>query len=73
VSTPIRFDVFGHLMIVERHGDAWHVFNAGGDGKRSRADVVIPPFVEEAGLAQYLDDLYREAATPKRTCVRRLG
>jgi hypothetical protein len=69
---PIRFDVFGRILVVERFGDRWQAFDAGSDGKRSHADVVIPHFVEEAELAQYLDDLFHESATPQHNCVRRL-
>jgi hypothetical protein len=72
MSGPPRFDVFGRIVIVERCGDKWHVFAVDSDGKRSRADVVIPPFVEEEELAQYLDDLYHESATPQHSSVRRL-
>jgi hypothetical protein len=59
-------------MIVEKCGDEWRMFNEGSDGKRSRVDVVIPPFVEETELARYLDDVYHEPATPRRGRVRRL-
>jgi hypothetical protein len=68
----IKFDVFGTLMAVERHAGAWQVFLLLGDGKRSPANVFIPDFVAEAELAQYLDDLFHEAARPHHLSVVRL-
>ena len=59
-------------MAVEKHGGEWRVFKLGGDGKRSPANVVIPAFIEEAGLQQYLDDLFHEAARPSHLAVTRL-
>ena len=69
VSQPLTFDVFGRMMAVEPAPDGWRLFVLGTDGKRSSANVVIPAFVEEAELAQYLDDVYHEAATPSHPSV----
>ena len=59
-------------MAVEKHGGEWRVFNLGADGKRSPAGVVIPDFIQEAELGQYLDDLFHEAARPRHLSVTRL-
>jgi hypothetical protein len=45
---------------------------AGGDGKRRPANIVIPSGLDAHGVAQYLDDLFHEAATPERPKVRLL-
>jgi len=72
MATSIKFDVFGTLMAVEWHGTAWRVFTIGSDGKRSPANVAIPDFIEEGELAQYLDDVFHEAARPRHLTVVRL-
>jgi hypothetical protein len=72
MSQSIKFNVFGTVMAVERHGDAWRVFSVGNDGKRSPANVAIPSSVQEAELAQYLDDVFHEAARPRHPSVTRL-
>ena len=72
MPTPQKFDVFGKIMIVEPSTNGWQVFVLGGDGKRSLSDVVIPDFVQEHELGQYLDDLFHELATPTNPCIRPL-
>jgi hypothetical protein len=67
------FDVFGQLMLVEPAAQGWQLFVLGADGKRSLADVVIPEFIRQPELAQYLDDVFHEAATPANPCVRPLS
>jgi hypothetical protein len=68
----LKFDVFGTVMAVERHGTGWRVFGIGNDGKRSAVNVAIPDSVEEHELVQYLDDLFHEAARPRHPAVVRL-
>jgi len=41
-------------------------------GKRSLVNVSIPESLTQDELAQYFDDLYHEAATPRRPAVVRL-
>ena len=36
----------------------------GPDGKRRAAEFVVPDFVAERELCQYLEDLFHESATP---------
>lgn len=66
-----RFDVFGRVYAIRRQGDQWQVHSVGADGKRAPAGFVIPEFVEDAELEQFLFDLFHESATPKGD-VRRL-
>ena len=73
VATRIKFDVFGTVMAVERHAAGWRVFIIGSDGKQSPANVAVPDFIAEAELAQYLDDLFHEAARPRHPAVVRLS
>ena len=60
-----RFDVFGRAVIVVRRDHRWCAYYAGSEGKRRPAsDIVIPADLEAQALAQYLDDLCHEWASP---------
>ena len=70
----IRFDVYGMLVDAERTASGWRLSVPGTEGKRRPLDAAIPDFVTSAEeLAQYLDDLYHEAATPQHPAVRRIS
>jgi hypothetical protein len=68
-----RFDVFGRRMAIARSDDAWVAYLIGAEGKRRRAGFEIPDFVTADELAQYLDDLFHEDASPDRPGVVVLG
>jgi hypothetical protein len=69
----IKFDVFGRLMQAERTTTGWQLFYLGHEGKRRPAtDLVVPEFISEAGLAQYLADILHELASTKHPTVKRL-
>ena len=68
----MRFSIFTRLVDIERNGNSWRVLDVGTDGKRRPANFVIPDFVEEDELAQYLEDLFHENAMPHNGDVRRL-
>ncbi len=72
MQESIRFNVFGRVDLIERHTGLWRVYALGNDGKRAPARFVVPDFVEEAELEQYLFDLFHESATPGNGDVRRL-
>jgi len=59
-----RFYVFGRVYLIRREGSSWVPYIANGDGKRIPAGFVIPDFVREDELVQYLEDLFHENATP---------
>jgi hypothetical protein len=67
-----RFNVFGRIYSIERLGGRWMVLLHGTDGKRAPADFVVPEFIPEDELAQYLYDLFHESATPTNGEVHRL-
>ncbi|MBS0455625.1 MAG: hypothetical protein JSS14_30375 [Proteobacteria bacterium] len=73
MSTAPRFNVFGRIYSIERTGTRWVAFLHGADGKRSPASFVVPDFIAESELAQYLYDLFHENATPTNGDVRRIG
>jgi hypothetical protein len=64
-----RFDVFGRSIEVARERDNWVPYLLGQEGKRRRADFIIPAFVAGDELLQYLDDLFHESASPSRPAV----
>jgi hypothetical protein len=68
----LKFNVFGRIMIAEASDEGWKLFVLGSDGKRSPADVVVPHFIRESELEQFLDDVFHEMATRERPSVRRL-
>jgi len=74
LADSVKLDVFGKYMLVERSEGMWRTYLLGADGKRSLVlDVVVPESLAEDELAQYFDDLYHEAATPRRPVVVRLS
>ena len=68
----IRFNVFGRIVAVAATATGWQPFHV-GDGTRRPASFVIPDFIAEDELAQYLFDLFHESATPSNGEVTRLA
>jgi len=68
----IKFSIFGRIVLVEKGADGWRTYYPGTDGKKRPADFVIPDFVEDAELEQYLGDLFHEDARPGHNEVIRL-
>lgn len=73
MSLAHRFNVFGRIYSIERQGSRWAPFLHGADGKRCAAGFVVPDFITENELEQYLYDLFHESATPPHGDVRCLG
>ena len=67
-----RFNVFGTLVAVVGTAGVWRAFYLGVEGKRRLADFVVPVHVASDGLAEYLDDLFHENATPRNNVVVRV-
>ena len=67
-----RFNVFGRIFAIQRQGQQWQAYVIGADGKRAPAGFVVPSFIKEDGLTQYLADLFHECATPTNGEVRRI-
>jgi len=67
-----RFNVFGRVIAIQRVGASWQAFSVGAEGKRRPAGFVVPEFIAEHELEQYLGDLFHENATPTNGEVRRL-
>jgi hypothetical protein len=72
MATAPTFDVFGKIMCAEWTDNGWRLLILGTDGKHFASDVVVPSFVTEDELAQFLDDIFHELASPERPCVKRI-
>ena len=69
----LKFDVFGHEVLVTSSDDGWAVYYLGADGKKRPAkDIVVPSDVGESDIAQSLGDLCHEWATEQHPDVKRL-
>jgi hypothetical protein len=68
-----KFNIFGRIVLVEKTAEGWRTYYPGTDGKRRPADFVIPDFVEDADLEQYLGDLFHEDARPGCHDVKRMS
>ena len=67
-----RFNVFGRIVLITGTPGQWNAFLLGTDGKRRPANFIVPDFVQEGELEQYLADLFHESATPTNGSVFRL-
>lgn len=70
---PIRFNVFGTQVLIEKQAGQWRPYHLGNDGKKRPADFVIPSDIGEDELEQYLGDLFHEDARPNNAEVIRLA
>lgn len=68
----LRFSVYTRLIAVVRRDTGWAAFELGAEGKRRAAEFVIPDFVTEDELCEYLADLFHEVATPANGDVHRI-
>lgn len=67
-----RFNVFGRIYLIQREEPHWRAYSVGNEGKRSPAGFVVPDFIAEDELVQYLHDLFHENASPWNGDVRRI-
>ena len=74
MKKEIRLNVFGKKIGAIRSDKGWSLFYLSEDGKRRSADdIVIPSFVDESQVEDYLADICHEWATNKHPDVKRLG
>jgi hypothetical protein len=67
-----HFNVFGTRVAIVASEKGWSAYAIGPDGKRRPADFIVPDFIEEERLRQYLADLFHESATPTHSEVTRI-
>jgi hypothetical protein len=73
MSKPIILDVFGKHVLALRTNEGWCVFYLSDDGKRRPGlDILVPDFVNESEIENFLADICHEWATEKHNSVRRL-
>jgi hypothetical protein len=68
-----RFNVFGQLVVIKGTPGNWAAYLLGSDGKRRKADFIVPAALAEEQLCQYLSDLFHESATSTQPSVTRIG
>jgi hypothetical protein len=64
-----RFNVFGRLVVITGAPGNWSAFLLGPDGKRRRADFIVPSELDESQLCRYLSDLFHESASSTQPVV----
>jgi hypothetical protein len=71
--SELRFEVYGRRIAVQSTETGRKCFLLGEEGKRRAApDIVVPDFVLDDELLQYLADLLHECATPANGTPKRL-
>jgi len=60
----LTFSVFGRLVAIVGSPGSWTPYSLGSEGKRIPAGFIVPSFLAEDELCQYLADLFHESATP---------
>lgn len=60
----LRFNVYGRIYAIVREGARWQAYDEGSEGKRRPAGFVVPDFIAEDEIAQFLADLFHENAMP---------
>lgn len=68
----IRFNVFGRIVLIEKRQNEWFAYYPSADGKRRPASFVIPSFIEDNELEQYLGEIFHEGASLNNPEVLRL-
>ncbi len=69
----ISLEVFGRRVMAARTATGWQIFYVGADGKRRPADdIMVPDFVTESELVDFIADLCHEWASEKHPGVKRI-
>lgn len=58
-----RFNVFGRVFAIVGRQGSWTAYALGPEGKRGPAGFIVPDFLSEDELCQYLADLFHESAS----------
>ena len=61
MSRQIKLNVYGRIILADRIDDGWSLCYVGDEGKSHHADdLVIPDFIDEDELEEYLADIRHE-------------
>jgi hypothetical protein len=73
VNKLIKLEVFGKQVLAMRTNEGWSMFYLSDDGKKRPAyDILVPDFVNESEIENFLADICHEWATERNNSVRRL-
>jgi hypothetical protein len=71
--SSLKFDVYGRHVLILWTGDGRNIDYVDDQGKKRPAtDIIIPDFISESEIEQYLADLCHEWATEKHPFVQRI-
>ncbi|PJZ85566.1 DUF7661 family protein [Leptospira harrisiae] len=59
-----HFKIYNIIICISGKPHSWEAFYVGNEGKKRKADFIIPENLEESDLCEYLADLFHEYATP---------
>ena len=73
MTDSIILEVFGRRVQAVKSDEIWQMFYLSADGKRRPADdIMVPDFVTESEIVNFIADLCHEWATEKHPEVRRI-
>ena len=73
MTNSMKLNVFGRMVMAEKSATGWQIFYLSADGKRRPADdLLVPDFVTESELEDFIADLCHEWATEKFSQVQRI-
>ncbi len=73
MSKLIKLEVFGRQVMAAKSGQGWQIYCLSEDGKRRPAlDIMVPAFVTESEIVNFIADLCHEWATDKYPEVRQI-
>ncbi|MEJ2283413.1 MAG: hypothetical protein P8X85_07455 [Desulfobacterales bacterium] len=73
MTNSITMDVFGRRIRAARSDRGWQMYYLSSDGKRRPADdIMVPAFVTESEIVNFMADLCHEWTTEKYPDVRRI-
>lgn len=64
--SQIKYNVYGRIILTQKSEKGWNLYYLGDEGKmRPAADLMVPSFIEENELEEYLSDICHEWVTDK--------
>ena len=73
MTDSIILEVFGRRVQAVKSAEIWQLFYLSADGKRRTADdIMVPAFVTESEIVNFIADLCHEWATERYPEVRRI-
>ena len=69
----MKFHIYGKILLANRSEKGWSISYVGDEGKsRPADDLIVPDFIEEDELEDYLSDICHEWVSDKHPNVYRI-